>query len=332
MLPYWLLICALYLGLVWWLAREVSEEQYPLLRQLHWGISVLCLLALLVPVLTLWDWTFRSPTFLCLLLLVSGVLAGIRGWLRLARQPAPVTAQAVLIGLIAPVLLAASLEAPPVSIAYADSNYTVTVTEHVGWMDENARYPEVEFYSTRLLLFEKNLGHVSLSQSQLQGSTPQMKEWWQGVSSLTFAADSNRGVAWRDGMASRFSVNPPYRPLGEAVPTRPPETPVVPPIDNKVYTYVEKMPSVAGQQGVASIKALLERQLVTLPKARRVRVRLVVTRQGIVQQVQLVQGLNASADSAVLVAVRQLPRLAPGMQNGQPMNVCIDLVLDVGKK
>jgi hypothetical protein len=42
---------------------EVSEEHYPLLRQLHWGTSGLGLLGILVPVLTLWDWTFAPQNF-----------------------------------------------------------------------------------------------------------------------------------------------------------------------------------------------------------------------------------------------------------------------------
>jgi hypothetical protein len=144
------------------------------------------------------------------LVLVSGVLAGIQGRARLGRRPGLATAQAVLVGLIAPVLLAATLEAPLASVVYTDSRYTVTVTEHVAWMDEHIRYPEVEFFSTPLLLFEQNLGHVSIREQESRYSTPQLTAWWQGVSSLTFEAASNRGVAWRDGIASPFSVTPPY--------------------------------------------------------------------------------------------------------------------------
>lgn len=210
LLLYWVVTCVLYLASVWWLARKVPEQQYPLLRQLYWGTSGLSLLGVVVPVLTLWDWTFRYPSLLCLLLLASGVLAGTRQQLRLARLPALAAAQAVLVGLAAPLLLPNFLEGRSNSIAYADSDCTVTVTDQAAsWMDEKIRVPEVEIYSTRLLLFEKNMGHVSVDGSQYQYSTPRVREWWQGVSSLTFAADSNRGVVWRNGATSHFSVNTP---------------------------------------------------------------------------------------------------------------------------
>ena len=331
----WLLLCATYIAMVWWLARKVPAQQYPLLRQLHWGTLGLCGLGVAAPVLTLGDWTFRSPALFCGLLLVSGLLAGIRGRLRLSRLPTLATAQAVLVGLAAPLLLGYSVEGPSTDTVYADSRYRVTVTEHITWMEENLRYPEVQLYSTRLLLFEQYLGHVDLSASNSQYSTPQMKAWWQGVSALTLAADSNRGMVWRDGVASRFSINPPYRgPAGTAAPASPPAPAEVPPVDNKVYTYVEDMPGIAGIEGIAGVAAAIERRLVLPAHAPhgRVGVYFVVTKQGEVQQARVVEGLSTSTDSAVLATVRQLPRFAPGTQNGQPLNVSLSVSVAVGKE
>ena len=335
LLLYWLLLCAVYIILVWGLARAVPEWQYQLLRWLHWGTSGLCWLGVAAPAVTLGDWTLRFPALWCGLLLSSGLLAGIRGRLRLARLPALATAQAVLVGLVAPLLLGYSLAGPSSDIAYADSHYTVTVTEHVTWMEENLRYAEVQLYGTRLLLFEQYLGHVGLSPSNSQYDTPQMKAWWQGVSALAFAADSSRGVVWRDGIASRFSVNPPYRqPAGGAMPASAPAPAEAPPVDNKVYTYVEDMPGIAGIEGIAGTAAAIERRLVLPVQAAhgRVRVHFVVTKQGGVRQARVVDGLDACTDSAVLATVRQLPRFAPGTQNGQPLNVGMTVSVAVGKE
>jgi hypothetical protein len=74
----YLLACAVYLALIWGLPRLLTEEVFPLLRWLHWGSSVLCLLALFAPVLTRGSWTFRSLSLFCAVLLVSGPLAGTR--------------------------------------------------------------------------------------------------------------------------------------------------------------------------------------------------------------------------------------------------------------
>jgi len=109
---------------------------------------------------------------------------------------------------VAPLLLAGSLASRAASTAYSDSS--CTVTEHAFyWMDEKVRVSEVEFYSTRLLLFEKYLGHVTVPGLYDQGKATQVQAWWQGVSSLTFEADSSRGVLWRNGAATPFSVDPP---------------------------------------------------------------------------------------------------------------------------
>jgi hypothetical protein len=181
-LLYFLLLYAIYLVLVWWLDRKVPTPWYPRLRQLHWITVGLCGLGVAAPALTLGDWTFRSPALYCGLLLASGLLAGIRGRLRLARLPALATVQAVLVGLATP-LLVYSADSLSSDTAYADSSYTVTVTEHISWMDDNLRYPEVQLYGTRLVLFEQYLGHAALSASNFQYSTPQMKDWWHGTSS-----------------------------------------------------------------------------------------------------------------------------------------------------
>ena len=64
--------------------------------------------------------------------------------LGLAHRRALLTTQAVLVGLVAPLLLANGLASRSASTAYADSSCTITVTEHAfSWMDEKVRVSEV---------------------------------------------------------------------------------------------------------------------------------------------------------------------------------------------
>jgi hypothetical protein len=76
---YYLLAGAAYVALIWGLPRVLPQEASPLLRWLHWGASVLCLLALAVPALTRGSSIFRSLASFFGVLLVSGLLAGAFG-------------------------------------------------------------------------------------------------------------------------------------------------------------------------------------------------------------------------------------------------------------
>ncbi|TVT39597.1 hypothetical protein FNT36_18315 [Hymenobacter setariae] len=205
---YCLLACAAYIALIWGLPRVLAEEVFPLLRWLHWGTSALCLLALVLPVLTLGDWTFRSLGLFCGVLLVSGLLAGTRRRMQVTRVPILATMQAVLVGLAAPLLFKLSLGSTSSDVAYTDSNYTVTVKEGSSFMDNDPVPAELEIYRSRLLFFDQYLGHIG--RDNLYEPRPKLKAWWQAVSAISFDADSNRGVAWHEGVAVPFGVNPPY--------------------------------------------------------------------------------------------------------------------------
>jgi hypothetical protein len=103
------------------------------------------------------------------------------------------------------------------------------------------------------------------------------------------------------------------------------------PDSNKVYTYVEQMPTLNGQ-GVyqASIAAINQYLVVppTAPKGR-VFVKFEVRKDVRVSHAQIVKGLRADLDSAVLVATRQLPQFTPGKQNGKAVVVSLTLPVTV---
>jgi len=105
------------------------------------------------------------------------------------------------------------------------------------------------------------------------------------------------------------------------------------PLDyNRVYTYVEQMPTLNGQSSFVAITAAIHQQLV-LPLAApagRTFVQFVVTKEGAVTKPQIVKGLRADVDSAVVVATRKLPRFKPGKQNGQVVAVSYTLAIPVG--
>lgn len=121
--------------------------------------------------------------------------------------------------------------------------------------------------------------------------------------------------------------------LREPYPYFPEDLPQVPALVPKpfgpddVYSYVEQMPTLNGQGGFAAIAAAIQRQLVLPPAAPagRTFVQFVVTKAGTVSQPQIVKGLRADVDSAVVAATRKLPRFTPGKQNGQVIAVRLTL-------
>ena len=126
---------------------------------------------------------------------------------------------------------------------------------------------------------------------------------------------------------NRVDLNPSSQPsLPQAAP---PEAPSLLEED-KAYAYVEKMPVLSGERGGESVPAgpatlgrAIGRRLVLPREVKRgvVQLRLVVDKAGDVRYLRIKNGLSAATDSAVLVAARQLPRLVPGQQSGQPMSV-----------
>lgn len=99
-----------------------------------------------------------------------------------------------------------------------------------------------------------------------------------------------------------------------------------------IYTYVEQMPELPTGGGLARICDTLsyqaQRRLTRAGQSAQgtVRISWVVSRQGHPCQLQLEQGLSAVADSAVVAAVRELPALHPGKQNGHAVAVRLTAV------
>jgi TonB family protein len=333
---YYLLACAAYIALIWGLPRVLPEETSPLLRWLHWGTSVLCLLALVVPALTRGNSTFQSLGLFCGVLLVSGLLAGIRRRLQVTGRPALATTQAVLAGLAAPVLLGLSLHSTSSDVAYTDGDYTVTVTEHVFFMDDEPGFAEVKLYRSHLWFFDEYLGHIA--SNRMDEKVPELKAWWQQVSAISFET-STRGEAVHQGVAVPFEVNPPYHggdKLPQAVDTTPLPTPLAAPKTyeseaDKVYTYVEEMPHLPGTVGLGPVVDAVQQRLVVSPRTEegRLFVALTISETGDVQDVRILKGLNPAVDLTVLKAVRRLPRFEPGRQNMRPVKVSLTIPIMV---
>ena len=104
-----------------------------------------------------------------------------------------------------------------------------------------------------------------------------------------------------------------------------------PPAPPKVYVYVETMPQLPGGGTMATLVAYLQQHVVypRLPAAAQhtgmVFASFIVTDKGEVQAVKIIKGLSPAYDEAVLAAIRQLPRMEPGQQDGQPVNVSLTL-------
>ena len=96
---------------------------------------------------------------------------------------------------------------------------------------------------------------------------------------------------------------------------------------SKVYTYVEEMPQPPGGGGNAAIVMLIQKRIHLPPfpvdsiVGSRVMVTFIVTEAGEVRDVRIRQGIDSRIDSAVVRAVRALPRFTPGRQRGRPVSV-----------
>jgi protein TonB len=94
-----------------------------------------------------------------------------------------------------------------------------------------------------------------------------------------------------------------------------------------VYTYVEQMPQLPGGGGNAAMVATIQKGIHipplhgNYPERSRVMVGFIVTEAGDVRDVRIRQGIDSRIDSAVVRAVKALPRFTPGRQRGQPASV-----------
>ncbi|RZK35752.1 MAG: TonB family protein [Hymenobacter sp.] len=95
------------------------------------------------------------------------------------------------------------------------------------------------------------------------------------------------------------------------------------------YTYVEKMPQLPGGGGQAAIANAIHQRIVCSPEVLRdqvhgrVFVTFTIAPTGLIQGIIVRRSLRADCDSAVVQAVRQLPRFEPGLQAGKPVAVSL---------
>jgi protein TonB len=98
-------------------------------------------------------------------------------------------------------------------------------------------------------------------------------------------------------------------------------------VENKVYTYVEQMPSLPGGGGNAAIVAAIQKATKYPSLALRnqvegrIFVSFTVNAQGDVSDVKVVKGLGSGLDEETVRAVKTLPKFIPGKQNGRAVSV-----------
>jgi len=95
------------------------------------------------------------------------------------------------------------------------------------------------------------------------------------------------------------------------------------PTAGKASGYVEKMPQLPSEGNTTAILQAVQQRFV-YPSAAlrdkvegRVFVKITVGADGLVQRADIVRGLRADCDSAIVKAVRQLPRFEPANRGGQ---------------
>lgn len=115
----------------------------------------------------------------------------------------------------------------------------------------------------------------------------------------------------------------------------PVKAPPLPVDEDHVYNFVEQMPGWPDHSG-SLIEKLTHsiRSRLVLPrdvKEGHVFLRFEVDKAGNVRNLRVVKGLNASTDSAVLVAAKQLPQLIAGRQKGKRVIVTLSTEIVVAK-
>lgn len=104
-----------------------------------------------------------------------------------------------------------------------------------------------------------------------------------------------------------------------------------PPVEDKVYTYVEQMLMLPGAGGMAAIVAAIQQRLVVpagtpIPTSR-VFAKFTVDKSGAVVDPEIIQGTSPGGAVAVLAALRQLPTFIPGRQDGQLVRVSFTVAI-----
>jgi TonB family protein len=124
-------------------------------------------------------------------------------------------------------------------------------------------------------------------------------------------------------------LKPRPRPVAPYPPERPePAAALYPGTDSaRVYAFVEQMPGTRTGGGIAELADTMRRSTwrrlrpTDRPVEGEVLVSFVVGPRGSIFLANIEQGLSPAVDAAVLEAVRRLPRLQPGKQNGKVVAV-----------
>lgn len=100
---------------------------------------------------------------------------------------------------------------------------------------------------------------------------------------------------------------------------------------SQIFSYVDQLPTLPdGGDNVALVKAI-QKQVQLPAEVRegrvegRVFVRVVVGVSGVGRKAAVVQSLSPACDAAALAAVRRMPRLLPGLYQGQPVAVLLTI-------
>jgi TonB family protein len=119
------------------------------------------------------------------------------------------------------------------------------------------------------------------------------------------------------------------------VPITPPKAQPMTRSGHKIYTYVEQMPQLGEGGGMPALVQAVQSKISypraipgETPPSGRAFVSFVVDADGTVQDTKIVKGLSPAFDAAVVAAVQQLPRFAPGKQAGQPVAVAYTLPVE----
>jgi len=306
--------------------------------RLQWAhrASVAVVLGAMLVSCSNWDLSIRYPTLFSLLVVGSGLVAGLRtklglvfGWAQFLVQM-----QTALTPVLIPVFflwVAFSLG----DVVYSDTGFSVEVSTSTGWLSDITS-THVTLYQARGVLFDKRIGTIYAAGMNDDASRNfTKKEWWKTVSRVTADVDSLKGVVEHDMGYYAFLISKPWNSSSPQPAPAPAE--VLPAEDNKVYTYVEEMPAIPGEPERVlnvAVSHFIGRRLVLLPEAKTgvVLLSLMVDKAGHVRNLRVEKGLDASTDTAVLAAARQLPLFIPGYQNGLPMNISLKVPIQITRK
>ncbi len=103
----------------------------------------------------------------------------------------------------------------------------------------------------------------------------------------------------------------------------------------KVYTYVDQMPDFPGGGGEAAISEAIEARLRYSPTSIQnheqgsVTTSFTVSANGTISDVKITRGMNTEINEAVVAAVKALPQLVPGRQNGQAVDVSYKFAITI---